>query len=58
MWHEGESIGFRTAIERFPADALTIIVLANRSDLVLTDLALKAANLYLHCGVMIDSPIR
>jgi CubicO group peptidase (beta-lactamase class C family) len=58
MWHEGESIGFRTAIERFPADGLTIIVLANRSDLVPTALALKVAALYLHCGVMIDSPIR
>ena len=48
MWHEGESIGFRTAIERFPANRLTIVILANRTDLVPTALALKIADLYLH----------
>ena len=48
MWHEGESIGFRAAIERFPANGLTIVVLANRTDLAPTALALKVADLYLH----------
>jgi CubicO group peptidase (beta-lactamase class C family) len=48
MWHEGESIGFRTAIERFPAEGLTIVILANRTDLDATALALKVADLYLH----------
>jgi CubicO group peptidase (beta-lactamase class C family) len=48
MWHYGESIGFRTVIERFPADGLTIIILANRTDLDPAALALKVADLYLH----------
>jgi len=46
MWHYGESIGFRTAIERFTGDNLTIIVLENRSDLDPAKLALKVADLY------------
>ena len=32
MSHDGETIGFRTTIQRFPDDSLTIIVLANRTD--------------------------
>jgi CubicO group peptidase (beta-lactamase class C family) len=28
--HEGDSIGFRTAIQRYPDDRLTVIVLVNR----------------------------
>ncbi|GAC1437851.1 MAG: serine hydrolase domain-containing protein [Terriglobales bacterium] len=47
MWHYGETIGFKTAVERFPNDNLTIIVLCNRSDLDAGSLALKAADLYL-----------
>jgi CubicO group peptidase (beta-lactamase class C family) len=46
MWHYGETVGFRTTIQRFPDDGLTVIVLANRSDLVPVDLALKVADLY------------
>ncbi len=47
MWHDGETMGFRTTIQRFPEDNLTIIVLANRSDLNPEQLALKIADLYL-----------
>ena len=47
MWHYGETVGFRTAIERFPADKLTIIVLANRADADAGGLALNVADLYL-----------
>jgi CubicO group peptidase (beta-lactamase class C family) len=47
LWHYGETIGFRTAIQRFPDDKLTIIVLCNRSDVNPTALALKAADLYM-----------
>lgn len=47
MSHDGETIGFRTAIQRFPDDKLTIIVLANRSDVNPEELALKVADLYL-----------
>jgi len=48
MWHSGESIGFRTVIERFPSDGLTIFVLANRTDVDPSALALKIADMYLH----------
>jgi len=47
MWHSGESIGFRTVIERFPDDGLTLIILANRTDLDPAALALKLADVYL-----------
>ena len=33
MWHSGTTMGFRTVIQRFPPDSLTIIVLSNRTDL-------------------------
>ena len=46
MWHTGETIGFLTVIERFPEDNLTIVVLANRTDLNPKDLAQKVADLY------------
>ena len=41
------TIGFRTTIQRFPDDELTVIVLANRTDLNPEELALKVADLYL-----------
>ncbi len=47
MWHYGETIGFRTAIERFTDAGLTVIVLCNRADLDAGALALKVADLYL-----------
>lgn len=50
MWHYGETSGFRTAIQRFPADGLTVVVLANRTDVDASDLALKAAGFYLKGG--------
>jgi len=47
MWHTGSTRGFRTAIERFPAEKLTVIVLCNRTDLDAAALALQAADLFL-----------
>ena len=47
MHHDGETIGFRTTIQRFPDDRLSVIVLANRSDVDPEALALKVADLYL-----------
>jgi CubicO group peptidase (beta-lactamase class C family) len=47
MSHDGETIGFRTTIQRFVDDQLTIIVLANRADINPEELALKVADLYL-----------
>lgn len=47
MSHDGETIGFRTTIQRFPNDNLTVIVLANRTDVDPAAMALKVADLYL-----------
>ncbi|MGA9304800.1 MAG: serine hydrolase domain-containing protein [Candidatus Sulfotelmatobacter sp.] len=47
MSHNGETIGFHTTIQRFPDDQLTIIILANRTDIDPEELALKVADLYL-----------
>jgi CubicO group peptidase (beta-lactamase class C family) len=47
MSHDGSTIGFRTTIQRFTDDGLTIIVLANRTDVNPEELALKVADLYL-----------
>jgi CubicO group peptidase (beta-lactamase class C family) len=48
MWHTGTTMGFRTLIERFTADHLTIIILSNRADLDPETLAGETADLYLH----------
>lgn len=48
MWHTGSTTGFRTVIERFTTDNLTIIILCNRTDLDPEALALKTADLYLN----------
>jgi len=47
IWHAGETTGFRTTIQRFPDDNLSVIVLANRSDVNPEELALQVADLYL-----------
>jgi CubicO group peptidase (beta-lactamase class C family) len=47
MWHYGETMGFRTAIQRFEKDDLTIVILANRADLDPTALALRVTDLLL-----------
>ncbi len=49
MWHYGDTVGFKTAIERFTndKDKLTVIVLCNRSDVDAGMIALKVADAYL-----------
>lgn len=47
MWHTGGTMGFRTVIERFTADNLSIIILANRTDLDPETLARKTADILL-----------
>jgi CubicO group peptidase (beta-lactamase class C family) len=47
MWHYGDTMGFKTAIQRFTKDRLTVIVLCNRTDLDPGMLATKVADLYL-----------
>jgi CubicO group peptidase (beta-lactamase class C family) len=46
-WHFGSTSGFRTVIERFPSDGLTIVVLCNRTDVDPAPAALKVAGLVL-----------
>jgi CubicO group peptidase (beta-lactamase class C family) len=46
MSHDGSTMGFRTTIQRFPDDKLTVIVLANRVDIDPAELALRVADLY------------
>lgn len=45
MWHSGSTSGFRTVIQRFTDEDLTIIVLANRTDVDVTKLSLQVADL-------------
>ncbi|MDG6919411.1 MAG: beta-lactamase family protein [Nitrososphaerota archaeon] len=46
MWHYGETIGFRTFIQRFTRNHLTVVVLCNRSDLNPTALGEQVSNLF------------
>jgi CubicO group peptidase (beta-lactamase class C family) len=43
-WHTGTTTGFRTVIERFPEQRLSIVILSNRTDLDVAALALRAAD--------------
>ena len=45
--HYGETAGFRNAIQRFPDDHLTVIVLCNRAEVEAPALAERVADLYL-----------
>ena len=47
VWHTGSTMGFRTVIQRFPADDLTIVILCNRTDLDPRQLSLKIADLFI-----------
>lgn len=46
MWHYGSTMGFRTVIERYTEQPLTVIVLCNRTDLDPQELAHRIANSY------------
>lgn len=48
MWHYGETVGFRGTIQRFPDENLSVIILANRSDVTPAELALRLADIYLN----------
>jgi hypothetical protein len=39
MWNHGSTNGFRSVIERFPDERLTVVILANRDDLDVRALA-------------------
>jgi len=44
-YHDGDTQGFRTTIQRFVDDQFTIVVLSNRTDLNPSELSLKVADL-------------
>lgn len=46
MWHDGDTSGFHTSIQRIIDDDLTVVVLANRTDINPRELALKVIDLY------------
>ena len=46
MFHNGETVGFRNTIQRFPDGKLTIVVLCNHADVNPEALALQVADLY------------
>ena len=47
MWHYGDTVGFKSAIERFPQERLTVIVLCNRSEVDAPALALRVTDVAL-----------
>lgn len=47
IYHDGETMGFRTTIQRFVEDRFTVIVLSNRTDLNPNELSLKVADILL-----------
>ena len=47
MWHYGETVGFKSSIQRFTKENLTVIVLTNRTDIDAINLSLQIADLYL-----------
>jgi CubicO group peptidase (beta-lactamase class C family) len=47
IWHYGETAGFRTAVQCFTGEGLTIIILCNRADLDAAALSLKVAGFFL-----------
>ncbi len=46
IWHYGSTCGFSTRIERFPQKDFTVIILTNRRDAEISDVARKIADLY------------
>ena len=47
MWHYGETTGFKSSIQRFTNDNLSVIVLTNRSDVDAIGLSTKISDLFL-----------
>jgi len=50
VWHSGNTVGFTTRIERFPEKRFTVIILANRNQAALADLANQIVDLFLFDG--------
>ena len=46
-YHDGSTQGFRTTIQRFKNDHVTVVVLSNRADLNPNELSLKVVEILL-----------
>jgi len=46
MWHYGETVGFRTNVQRFPERRLSVVVLENRTEPNPGELAARLARVY------------
>lgn len=57
MWHTGSTLGFRTVIDRFTREKLTVIILSNRTDVDVSRLALEAADILLRQSPSPKSPV-
>jgi CubicO group peptidase (beta-lactamase class C family) len=44
MWHSGSTVGFRTVIDRFTGDKMTVVILCNRTDVDPSELALRVVD--------------
>jgi CubicO group peptidase (beta-lactamase class C family) len=44
MWHSGSTLGFRTVIDRFTNEKMTVVILCNRTDLDPSELALRVVD--------------
>jgi CubicO group peptidase (beta-lactamase class C family) len=44
MWHSGSTVGFRTVIDRFTGEKLTVVILCNRTDLDPSALGLRVVD--------------
>ena len=47
MWHYGETMGFKSSVQRFTNDNLSVIVLMNRTDVDAIGLSTKISELFL-----------
>jgi CubicO group peptidase (beta-lactamase class C family) len=44
MWHSGSTLGFRTVIDRFTNEKVTVVILCNRTDVDPSELALRVVD--------------
>lgn len=46
--HTGSTVGFRTAVQRYPAQGLAVLVLFNRAEVTAWDMATRVADIYIN----------
>jgi CubicO group peptidase (beta-lactamase class C family) len=45
MWHSGSTMGFRTVIDRFTGEKLSVVILCNRTDVDPSELAVRVVDI-------------